>query len=228
LVANSTAPRRLIARFRDTNRRPIGALAVIPPMPGFDYGANTLEDGSGTDKTALVQVRLISVEAGAAVLEIVNHANQTVYLQAGTRLRGTPLDLGDPLTVEQFDPASLAFYGPHMLVFNLPMMSTLEDAVNLAGFEQARRNLPRGVVRSLQVSAQHALTQVLSRTLFDRITVRETQTAHDAQYFIVGEEHQVTQGGARHTVKWLLESADYSAFFLLDYSHLDQDSLVAY
>ena len=78
------------------------------------------------------------------------------------------------------------------------------------------------------MSGTSHLTQVLERTLFDRITIAETQTGHTADYFIIAEEHAVDLGGFRHTVSWLLEPAAASAFWIIGTSLLDQDTILAY
>jgi len=220
--------RQIVVRYRDDNDNPIGALSVTPPQRSIDYSANTASNGAGTDLTALVDVLLIAADASAAALEIRNRSGRPAYLLAGAQLRGTPLLLGDPITLAQTDLASAALHGLSVTRLNLPMLDTIELADQLARYEVARRKDPRGVVRSIQVSAQTQLAQVLSRTLFDRITVQEAQTNHAADYFIVAEEHEVDLGGARHRVTWLLESAGASAFWIVGTSKLDQTALLAY
>jgi hypothetical protein len=218
----------IVVRYRDANERPIGALTVIPPQPGIDFQANTLADGTGLDRTAQVDVLLIAADASAATLEIRNRSSQTAYLLAGAQLRGTPLDLGDPITLRQSDEASIAFHGLNLLSLDLSVLDSLEAADQLARYELARRKDPRGSVRTIRISGQNLLSQVLARTLFDRITIQETQTDHSADYFIVAEAHEVDQGGARHRVAWLLESADASAFWVIGASKLDQTAVLAY
>lgn len=218
----------IVVHYRDANDLPIGALTVIPPQRGGDYQANTLADGTGIDRTAQVDVLLIAAATSAATLEIRNRSSQTAYLLAGAQLRGTPLNLGDPLTVEQTDYASVALHGLNILRLNLPALDTLEAADQLARYEVARRKDPRGAVRSIRMSSQNQLTQVLARTLFDRLTVQEAQTDHAADYFIIAEEHELDLGGARHHVTWLLEPAAASAFWVVGTSKLDQTAILAY
>jgi hypothetical protein len=220
--------RHILVRYRDANDLPIGALTVIPPLRGIDYQANTLANGTGADRTSLVDVLLIAADASAATLEIRNRSSQTAYLLAGAQLRGTPLNLGDPITVQQSDEASIAFHGLNILSLDTPALNSLEAADQLARYELARRKDPRGSVRTVRISGQNQLAQVLARTLFDRITIQETQTDHAANYFIVAEAHEVDLGGARHRVAWLLEPAAASAFWVVGTSTLDQTAVLAY
>jgi hypothetical protein len=218
----------VLVRYRDSDDQPTGALTVIPPQRGIDYQANTLANGAGLDRTAQVDVLLIAADASVATLEIRNRSTQTAYLLAGAQLRGTPLNLGDPITVEQTDHASVAFHGLNIFPLDLPALDTIEAADQLARYEVARRKDPRGIVHSIRLSAQTQQAQVLARTLFDRITVQETQTDHAADYFIIAEEHTVDLGGARHLVTWLLEPAHASAFWVVSTSTLDQSTVLAY
>lgn len=222
------SPRQIVAHFRDSSDRPAGALNVRWPRPGVDYTINTRPDGSGQDVTALVDVWLRAVDFSAATLEFRSAGSTTVYLQAGAVLLGTPVSLGDPITVEQTDPAALALYGPRVVAYDLPLLDDLEHGDNLARFELGRRKRPAGVVRALHTDTVTHPAAVLDLTLFDRIAITEAQTNHSAAYLIIAEEHSVDLGGNRHRVTWLLESAAAGAFWVLDHSRLDLDTALAY
>ena len=219
---------QIVARFRDDNDRPIGALALDNPQATLDYAANTAEDGSGLDVTAQVDVLLRVADFSAALLEVRNRSGRVAYLQAGAQVRGTPLYTGDPLLIEQTNHASLNLYRPQTLSFDLPVLDSLAQAEALAQFELARRKTPQGRVRSLTLSNQTHEAQLLARTLFDRITVRETQTDHHADYFIAAEAHEVELGGHRHRATWTLLSADASTFWVLGRERLNQTTVLAY
>jgi hypothetical protein len=228
LTPGEDGVREIVAVYRDSHERPMGALSLIAPVAGTDYNANTLANGLGINRTAKVSVTVLSADASAARLQIRNNSAQTFYLLAGMQLRGTPLNQGDPLVIEQTDHVSMNLYGLNTLLFDLPALTSVDEAGQIAGYEIARRKTPSGRVRSIQVSTANLLTQVLARTLFDRISVQETQTNHSADYFIIAEQHEVDLGGFSHHVTWTLESADANAFWLLGTSTLDQTTLVAY
>ena len=149
-------------------------------------------------------------------------------VQAGAQVRGTPLYTGDPLLIEQTSHASLNLYRPQALLFDLPALDSVAQAESLARFELARRKTPRGQVRSLTLTNQIHETQILARTLFDRITVQETQTDHAADYDIVAEAHEVDLGSTRHRVTWTLASAEASTFWVLGRDKLNQTTILAY
>lgn len=218
--------RQIIARYRDAEGRPQGALTVLPLLAGVDYHANTRPDGLGFDFTASLFVQMTA--AAAAAITIRNTTAIPLYLLAGAQVRGTPLVQGDPITLEQIDWTSVTFYGSRALTFEPPFLTSVEEANDLAGFELARRKDPRGVVRTMKLTGADVLPEMLARTLFDRITISETQTAHSADYFIIAEEHTVDLGGTRHRAEWLLESAAASAFWIIGVSELDQSTILAY
>ena len=219
---------QFLVRFHDENERPTGALTVISPRPTLDYQANTEADGSGVDVTSRVNIVLRRVDFSAALLEVRNLSRRPAFILAGMQLRGTPLHTGDPMIVEHISYASRVFYSPRTLSFDLPLLDSIEQADSLARFEMSRRKSPRGDIHQITLTNQSHASQILTHSLFDLITVRETQTAHDADYFIIAEAHEVDQGGHRHRVTWTLESAAANAFWVLDRDRLNQSTTLAY
>jgi hypothetical protein len=205
--------RQITARLRDANDRPIGATAVIAPVAGVDYAANTQADGSGVNVTAQVSVALTTVNGSAVKLTVTNSHPGTVYLLAGSRLRGTPLIQGDPLLVIREDAAGMTLYGVRPLEFNLPFLVTIDEAEALARYELARRRYPVGQVETITLDRSQHEDAILRRTLFDRVTIRESQTGHAADYWIIAETHRIDQGGERHRCTWTLEPINPGGFW---------------
>lgn len=219
--------RRIIARFRDDADNPIGALTVIPPVPSMDYNVNSIQDGNGADHTQQIDLVLTDIGASSAIIEIRNPTYSTLYLQSLT-LRGTPILQDDRLTLIQADQSSQTDYGLLALRLNLPALTSIDDADQMARYELARRKDPRGTIRDLSTSTRVHPTETLSLTLFDRIHVTESQTGHEADYFIIAESHHVDLGGVRHRVTWRLEPADSDHFFIIGVSHADGSRVLAY
>ncbi len=220
--------RRLIAPYRDAANKRTGAAVVIAPVPLVDYQANALADGSGADRTVFLNVVLMEANASAAVLEIRNTGSTPLYLLAGAQLRGTPLMSGDPALVMAVDYASANRYGLRRFSLDTPALTSIEEADQLARYELARRKDPRGTLHTIELSSTLHLSQMLSRTLFDRITIHDSQTNHTGDYFIVAEEHTVDLGGTRHHTRWVLEPAAANNFWILDTCTLDQTTVLAY
>ena len=215
----------VVLRYRDETGRPCGALDLIAPVAGQDWRASSRADGRGRDYTQRLTLRLREAGISAALLEVRNSGHRTAWLLAGAQLRGTPLCTGDPLLVRERSLASENRHGPATLQLDLPALASLTQARALARFELARRQTPRGRVRSLTLSGGQ-IRRGLARRLFDRIRVAETQTGREGDYFIIGEELEILAGaGARLT--WRLESAT-NPFWSLGRRRLGRDTLLAW
>ena len=159
--------------------------------------------------------------ANSVRLRLSNDSRKDLYLTL-LQLYGRPLYRSAPLEVGAADGEGMHIHGLKRLALDLPALSDFETAQAFADYELARRKHPRGSIQTLAVNARDHLPAALSASLFDRIRVSETQTGHRARdYFIVGEEHQVSAGGTRHQVTWTLEAADSARFVIVDDSVID-------
>lgn len=178
------------------------------------YAAYADEELQTRDRTAFVDVVVQAVNVDETVFEIRNTSKRTVYLTQ-LDLRGTPLLTGDALTVTGKDGISVALYGRKYRRYDMPLLDDVDEAANIIAYELAEWAQPRGVVRELHTDTRQHPQQVLARTLFDRITITESQTGHSSDYHIVAEQHTVDHGGTRHRVQWLLSPAPDQTFFVI-------------
>jgi hypothetical protein len=222
-LLNPGSVKRFIARYSDANANPVGALTIT----NVSAVANTTPAGFGTEMQAFLSVSMVIAGASSATIEVRNLSDSPLYLRSLV-LSGTPLIGGDRLIVEERDVYSETYYGYRQWRLELPFVTALEDAVNIAQYELRRRSTPTGLIRRLQTDTLHHPTTALSLTLFDRITVQETQTGQQQDYFIIGEAHQVEKGGTQHRVTWLLEPADDDHFFIIGQSLLDGTRYLMY
>lgn len=88
---------------------PVTLIGLVTPVATTDYTANTLEDGTGTNKTAQVSIA-ISKFANSAKLEITNNDAGAVYVTL-LKLRGTPAEEQDESRIIVEDAASIRKYG---------------------------------------------------------------------------------------------------------------------
>ncbi len=219
--------RTFVARYRDEDKNPIGALSVMPPQANADYTANANQDGSGENLTDQLAVDLLHVGASSAQIQLRNLSNQTLYIQT-LQLRGTPLIQGDKLTLNHADAESQTFYGVRQMRLNLPTLTSLDEADQISRYEVARRKDPRGIAKSITLSTRNHPTHVLARTLFDRLTITDAQTGFSADVVIIGKAHHVDKGGSRHRVTWTLEPADSDRFLIIGTHNPDGTRRLAY
>lgn len=207
------------------DKQPVGALSVVELRPAVHYAATSKADGGGDDRTADVRAAITEASRSAAQIELHNGSQDALYLQR-LDVRGTPVMIGEPLTLRHSDALSRSLYGLRGTLYDLSAISDLDEAAALAQYELARRRAARGIVRRLQTNAYVHPQETLALTLLDRIQVEETQSAHNAAYIIVAEEHHVRQGGAQHSVEWLLEPDESAIFFLVDQHSLDGEQVL--
>ena len=220
--------REIIGRLYDASGQRIGALEIIPPLASIDYLANTERDGSGFNATAALDVTAELVSGGAIKLTLLNNADESIYLLPGAQVRGTPVYPGDSVLVTRNNYTAQRENGIRALTLTLPALDSIEDAYQLAKYEMARRINPRGDALTVTVDERTRLNDALPLTLFDRVSVSETQTDHDSDYFIVGEAHEVTQGGYKHKITWTLEAVSPFNYWELGVSEFDDATRLAY
>lgn len=204
-------------RLVDARDQPVGLLHFERLATRFQ---STPEDGSrqvlGGGAAEVLQLGTNSVQ-----LRLSNDSRNDLYLTL-LQLYGRPLYRSAPLEVGAADGEGMHVHGLKRLALDLPALSDFETAQAFADYELARRKHPRGSIQTLAVNARDHLPAALSAALFDRIRVSESQIGHRARdYFIVGEEHQVSDGGTRHQVTWTLEAADSARFVIVNDSVID-------
>jgi len=219
---------QFVAPFRGGAGERMGALSVAAPVALTDYVAREFANGGGADRTSYVNMRLIRADAAAALVEVTNTGGGDAYLLAGATLRGQALYTGDPISVQAEDPAARTAHGARDLILNLPVLTSVTEAQQIADYELTRRRGPRLRATSLTLTGRGNRAQALARTLFDRITVTDSGTAHTADYFIVAEAHTLRGGGAVHEVTWTLEPTNPGAFWIMGEGALDEDTRLAY
>lgn len=219
IEADSTV--QVIARYQIEDES-VGAIEVLTPHYQVYAHPTILIQDMRAD------IRVILVEAGlsASVLEIRNRAGHKAYLTQ-LDLYGTPLMTGDALAVKAQDSMSIARYGKHARKIILPVITDIDDTQALINWDLQRLSQARGRIHTLQTHTRNHPTQTLALTLFDLISVKESQTGHEANYHIVAEQHIVDMGGTRHRVTWLLEAAERESFFIIGVHSIGDEVILA-
>ncbi|GAB5492695.1 MAG: hypothetical protein Phog2KO_29100 [Phototrophicaceae bacterium] len=162
-------------------------------------------------------------KANGAILRM--RADKISHL-LGYEIRGRAvIDMGEK-EVKVQDGMSITKYGQRSLIMNLPSLQHNEVARDIAKFELARRKEPSGKIASMTLRSHGKQGDALHEdqlelTVGDRIRVKEAQSGHDGEYFIVGEAHRLSDSATMLETTWYLESATGSNWFVLDVSELD-------
>ena len=172
---------------------------------GRDVSVTDIEYDRGTATVTL------EAKANGALLKVANNGTEPAIITKCIVRGRKILDSGE-LEAKAIDHGSIIDYGRRTLRINLPSIDNLERAQYIADFERDRRGQPRGDVVALTV-VSHGKNggghhdQQLAQTLGDLIRVQETQAAHDKNYYIIGEAHELTAGATFWKTTWYLEPA---------------------
>ena len=220
-------------RYTDTSYgAKIAGKNAVAPVQTTDFTANSSEDGSGTNYTTSVTTAITDESSSRATVRFTNSAAVDVWLQVGAKIRGTKITSYPVVDVVRTNSDSISEFGYNDYTYPFTMDS-VADAEALADYLLNRYKQPFGVVRSMTLSPRRndaLMTQALTRTVGDRISIVETQTGVSADYFIVGERHIVDQASKVYQVTWYLEPADPVQYWVLGvtgFSELEQTTRIA-
>jgi hypothetical protein len=188
--------RTLYVKYEDENGKCIGAKEVTVGDLAFDAGTATAA---------------VKAQANGAELTFTNNGAAAAIITQCI-VRGRKISDAGEMEAKAVDASSTIDYGRRTLRLNLPSIESLEGAQYIADFERNRRGQPRGEVLSMKVAShgkngggQHA--QQLAQVIGDLLRVKETQSAHDKNYHLIGEMHKLTEGATLFETTWYLEPA---------------------
>lgn len=200
----------------DNDNARIGGFDFIYPRRGADYTATANESG-GADVSRFLSVS-VQYNATDAVINLRNERSRTIYVQT-LNLRGTPIVNYKKQSVTAANGQSIALYNRLAQSKNMDAVSDEEFAQNFADNYVSQFSLPQARIVSATIRANDSgalMTQALTRTVGDVITITLSDENHDANYEIVGERHTVTPGGEhRHEVVWTLRPIGRQAYWVL-------------
>jgi hypothetical protein len=204
-------------RFQSTeDGAKIAGRDLVALIPGTDYQANNTEDGSGVDYTDQVDAKITEGAATRARVEFTSRAPFDLWLQAGATVRGEKITDYGIMDMTAEDTTSIGSYRRQSFTYPF-VMDDIDVAQSMANYLVDLWANPVGRIQSITLPAYQSdatLTQCLTRTIGDRITIAETQTGASGDYFIIGESFQLV--GKNVVTTWNLEPADSQNYWLLN------------
>lgn len=202
------------------------ANSVVTPVSGTDYEANNAADGSGANRTADVSI-VMTTYAQSTKLEITNTGTTGFYLTL-MRLRGTLLSEIDTNTSLVEDATSQLSYYLQIDDFDADFIDSADWAGQRCRHILTTKATPVAEIEmTLRPATAAILTQMLARTISDRVHIEETQTAVDEDFFIEKIRHRWAPGW--HETDWvLLPASAQSVFWVLGSGILGTSTVLAY
>jgi len=209
--------RTIYAPFHDENGVRAGALDVVEPVAVTDYAVNDRADGSGFDYTNSPHFALSAeIEATRAAITLTNTAIGPLYV---TRLhvRGKPIRVHDPITLDVGDAISQADYEGRALALDLPMQPDPVFGQAYAEYLVGRYKTPALAAVRLRVRDRARIggVGVFGVGLMDKVIVSDAASGLSAAaHWVYAVEYELAAGG--FTVTLFLERADERRYALLD------------
>jgi hypothetical protein len=191
--------REVTLRYRNPGNlsESCAATALVTPVAGTDYIANTEDDGSGSVVTSSLGVN-VENRTNAARYTITNTGSVDAYITT-LQIRGTPLTSGSPITVKSTDAPSMKLYGISRQARTVAGLDDVELVQRYADSWVRRFSTPRKEFRSVSF-------------LFD------DQTHADLRYYALNAQDSVTLG-IRIVDSWLEASAEPRPYFVAGIQH---------
>lgn len=211
----------MTVRYRDPDQNVarIGVLEGIVPAAGVDYTAWRLPESTvGREQTKKVSVSARYAAMSAEVALVNNRADVSVYIH-DLQIRGTPLRTFNRQVYRLADGASYRDNRLRPKSFTLLAVSDEDDIQAYASFYISRFKDRAGRYANLNFIANKSdarMTNALTAAIGSRISFTDSQTGHDSDYIVVGEQHQITPGGDDpHQVTWILKSIARESYWIL-------------
>ncbi len=201
--------------------------AITTPAATTDYTANTLANGTGTDKTTSIAITTTKF-AQAVKLEVKNNATVSVYLTL-LKVRGTYYDDQTTVSRQSVDSTSQTAFQKRTLTLDAKFLTNADKAQDYCDYALARFKDPQAELTvSVMANNTDMLKQILNREISDRVRIVSDELGMTKDFFIDYMEHEITEGGASHRCTWRLSEASNEMFWVLDYSALDTGTKVCY
>lgn len=146
------------------------------------------------------------------------------------RARGTYYDDQTQVTRKAEDSTSQTAYQKRTLTIDGKYMTDATLAQSLSNYAIGKYKDPRAEL-SMSIMNKNAtlLTQILSREISDRITIKNTKLGITSQDFFADYmEHDISMSGLLHTVTYRVADCSNEDFWCWDYSKWDVSTKWSY
>ena len=217
-----------------TNAKMVDAWTT--PVVTTDFLVNSAADGSGTNISASIAVAVSKFDTAMKITLTNNHASLNGFVTL-LQARGTPVTADDPVMVKSEDATSQTRYGKRTYRNPGRFVPTTTEGQNWADTQIAIYKDPIPVLSiTVQGSKDNThLTEVLTREVSERITLRANNTGANGtnlgineDFFIERITHRVSASRIHTTTYELSPASAFGGFFILDTSLLDSVDRLSY
>jgi hypothetical protein len=209
----------------------VAGASMVTPASDTDYTMHTKEDGTGLNRTATFDVTA-SYGGNSVRYAIRNNSKVGAFITL-LQARGRMITVKEPIQTEKMDSDSSDAYGDQELRLRMQYQDSFLVSEDAANWLLESWKDPESYIRRVSFNANvndDLMKQALWREPGDRITIAETITGIDKDYFIQGVELKVRERDI-FDVSWITTRADTTEFWILGVvgrSELDQTTLLGY
>jgi|Deesub1362A_J573_1020465.scaffolds.fasta_scaffold03070_2 hypothetical protein len=214
-------------RYTDPNNRDVrlSAVEVQDPVAGTDYEFSSSEGGGG-DLNDDLQV-VVTKGGNAAEFALTNNGSGTGYVTK-LQIRGKAIRIYDPVvqtaedatSQDQHDKRPLSLVLPYQ---DSPVVGRDFAQVTLQWYKDPTLWLDQ--VRVIGDNSDAEMLAALGVEIGDRITVQESVSGVDGDYFVNAVAGEILPG-QRIAVTWTVVPATFGHYLILDTDKLDSDQAV--
>jgi hypothetical protein len=203
------------ARLRKDNGQFAGASSLVANA--------TFSAGTGSAS--------VDPQGGIAVITISSVNGGTL---SALTLSGAPTVQQNDIQVRREDGESIASYGYREFDVDAGPVDDVDDLINTGDFELIRRKDARGVVSEIGWTRQADGVDnaaFIGLNIGDRLRVVADEIGHDADYWLIGEQHEWSPGKLHEITGILERTYPIETFWLLGvsgYSELGQTTVLGY
>jgi hypothetical protein len=194
-----------IRYVHEVSTRRISGIGIVTLEADTDYKMSSLSGNGGNNFNANLTTTPVTggntlevtVENTAAVKGYVNHL----------QVRGYKVTLFDKLESVASDATSISTYGERAITYNMPYQNSTVFGESLANEILRRYKDPVTDVSGMDFFANRSTTfmsYALTLGIGSRVTIAETVTGINSDYFINGFDYELKKGGVLQ-VNWILE-----------------------
>lgn len=202
------------ASYTSTEGQTVGGTNVSTPSTG----ASTLHFSSGS-----ATVTTFTANATGFEILLTNNSAVANCVVDVLIVKGRKLTSFAKQTATSTDSTSVGLYGEAQYTISSKLLGDPDLAKTLADFILSYRANPQGYVTEVSViSRSSALATLMpSIVIGNKIRVTEQQTGTERDYRVVGERHEVSDGGNIYVVTWSLDPLPNIGTWTLDVDELD-------
>lgn len=203
------------------------ASSITDPAATTDYTANSLANGTGTDLTANMSVS-VTKYAQSVLFTVENTGTQSFYITL-LKVRGTPLTVTDSGQFQADDATSQLAHGIKSDEFDGEFIDSMEWAESRSTLiKEQKKNPVSEITVLLKPNTDAKRIQMLSREISDIVTVQETQTAVDGNFYIEKITQRIGLALDDIETEWVLSKVPTVFLWILGTSTLGENTYLGY